>query len=158
MILHNPTDSPVTDYPIQDPESKDVNLWTIKPGETLEFPNYVGSYLLEVYGFLQRIMTQEEKEAEDQAREKINKNKQFSQVKIIPGVAQPIPVETPLPSPGLTTETATQNPTPHIIKCPDPNCQEEFTDTANMKGHFFDSHIQFQGSVAEAPATEQPAE
>ena len=83
MIVHNPADVPVLDYPIEEPGTKNVQLWTIKPGETLEFPDHVGSYLLEVYGFLQRVMTEEERRAELEAEEKKKKGMHFTQVKIV---------------------------------------------------------------------------
>ena len=77
MIIHNPTDTPVRDYPIQDPKSGEVALWSILGGETLDFPDYEGRYLLEVYGFLQRIITPEQQEAERKEKEKRDAGKHF---------------------------------------------------------------------------------
>ena len=86
MILHNPTDTAVKDYPIQDNKTSEVALWSILPGETLDFPEHEGKYLLGVYGFLQRIITPEQQKTEQKEAEKLSKGQQFSQVKI---VAQP---------------------------------------------------------------------
>ena len=145
MIIHNPTDSPVADYPIQDPTSKEVNLWTIGPGQTLEFPDYVGTYLLDVYGFLQEILTEEQKQARDLEKEKINKNKQFTQEKIVP--AKGVAIESPEATPaGMTAEKATNNPE-MVVPCADTACTEKFNDPAIMKQHFFDAHIQFAGTT-----------
>lgn len=83
MIVHNPTDTAVRDYPIQDPKTKEVSLWGIEPGETLDFPDYVGSYLVEVYGFLQRVVTQEQLNVEHEEAKKLAKGKHFETVKII---------------------------------------------------------------------------
>ena len=83
MIVHNPTDTPVSDYPVQDPKTGDVHLWSITPGETLDFPDYVGSYLTEVYQFLQRVVTQEQLDAEDAEKKKLEKGRHFEPVKIV---------------------------------------------------------------------------
>lgn len=83
MIIFNPTEHNIFDYPIQDKETKDVKLWSIKSGETLDFPDYVGEYFLEVYGFLQRIVTKEELEKEREEKKKLDAGKHFSQVKIV---------------------------------------------------------------------------
>lgn len=147
MIIHNPTDSPVIDYPIQDPQTREVNLWSIKNGETLDFPDYVATYLTDVYGFLQRVMTEEDLRKEQEVKKKRAENTQFNQVKIVgePESAVSIPVVTPDPVGGATEERASTDPTPYIVKCADANCTEQFDDTASMKTHFFDTHINFSG-------------
>ena len=102
IILHNPTTNNVRDYPIQDPATKEVKLWSIDSGETLEFPDFVGKYLLEVYGFLQRVVTQEQVEKENEEKKRIDSGMKFSQVKVV--TATPInttPVEKPK---GFTNE------------------------------------------------------
>lgn len=149
MIVHNPTESPITDYPIQDPQNKEVNLWSIKPGETLDFPDYVGTYLVEVYGFLQRVMTEEDLRIENENKKKRAENTQFNQVKIVgePTSAVSTPVEIPEPGQGATSERLDADPNP-VIKCADPNCTQEFNDSASMKTHFFDAHISFGGAPA----------
>lgn len=90
MIIHNPTETAVRDYPIQDPKTGDVSLWSIEPGQTLDFPDYAGKYLVEVYAFLQRIVTKEQLAAEKQAEQRLSQGQHFSQVKVIdngePGV------------------------------------------------------------------------
>lgn len=83
IILHNPTDVPVRDYPIENPKNKEVQLWSINPGETLDFPEFAGKYLLDTYGFLQRIVTTKQLEDERREAEKLAQGKQFTQVKII---------------------------------------------------------------------------
>lgn len=111
MILHNPTEAPVKDYPIQDPKTKEVYLWSILAGQTLEFPDYAGEYLLEVYRFLQRVMTKAEREAELALKKKIAKGQQFSRVKIVEAPRKII--DKPKTLPGFTTEAVKRNaPTP----------------------------------------------
>jgi hypothetical protein len=83
LILHNPIDTAVRDYPIQDPKTKEVALWGIGPGETLDFPDYVGKYLLEVYGFLQEVVTQEQLDVRRKEQEKIAQGKHFTQTKVV---------------------------------------------------------------------------
>lgn len=100
MIVHNPTDTPVRDYPIQDPKTGEVYLWSILPGETLDFPDYAGSYLVEIYAFLQRVVTKEQLEAERRAEEAKAKGKQFSPIKVVDN-----------PQGGLTNSMA-QEPAP----------------------------------------------
>lgn len=85
MIIHNPTETAVRDYPIQDPKSGEVALWSIMPGETLDFPEHEGRYLLDIYRFLQRIITPEQQEAEQREEARLNKGQHFSQVKIVGG-------------------------------------------------------------------------
>lgn len=103
MNIHNPTESQVLDYPIEDKVTKEVKLWSIKPGETLKFPDNVGTYLLEVYGFLQRVMTQEEKEKEDAMKVALRTNTQFNQEKIIDAPTRDI--SRPQAGQGYTTQT-----------------------------------------------------
>lgn len=83
MIIHNQSNAPVVDYPISDPKTKEVLAWTIKPGQTLEFPDYVGEYLTEVYGFLQRVITKEQRQAEIESQQRIDQNRHFDPVKIV---------------------------------------------------------------------------
>lgn len=83
MIITNPSDAAVRDFPIQDPKTGEVALWSILPGETLDFPEFEGRYLVGVYGFLQRIITPEQQALEKQEEEKLNKGKHFTQVKLV---------------------------------------------------------------------------
>lgn len=115
IVVFNPTEAPVVDYPIQDPHSKEVKMWSILPGQTLKFPAHAGNYLLETYGFLQRVMTEEEHQRELAAKKKIQQGQQFTQVKIVPAVGAPAaPVSTR--AAGFTTEAMkgkTNIPTPN---------------------------------------------
>ena len=98
MIIHNPTETKVSDYPIQDPKSGDVSLWSIGPGETLDFPEFAGKYLVEVYRFLQRIVTSEQLSEEQEQEAKLSKGQHFSQVKVVGGATNEklgTPVATP---------------------------------------------------------------
>lgn len=83
MIIHNPTDTDVLDYPIQNPQTGEVALWSIRRGETLDFPVHEGKYLLGIYAFLQRIITQDQLESEKREEQKLNKGQHFDQVKIV---------------------------------------------------------------------------
>lgn len=83
IVVHNPSNAPIKDYPIQDSKGGEVLLWSIFPGETLEFPDYVGNYLLQVYAFLQKVMTEEQYREEQKEKEKIEKGQIFTQVKIV---------------------------------------------------------------------------
>lgn len=139
IVVHNPTDMPVPEYPIEDPVSKKVNLWSIAPGKTLEFPYYVGEYLLEVYGFLQRVITQEELDKEKEEKEKLAKNKHFSQIKVVKK-AEGLSVKKPDPSPGLTNDFISKNPEPYrkeekkvIVSDPDPKIDEAISDFKEIK-------------------------
>jgi hypothetical protein len=98
MIVHNPTDTAVRDYPIQDPKGGDVALWSILPGETLDFPDYAGKYLTQVYGFLQRVVTKEELKVEQDETEKLNQGKHFSPVKIVEKGATNAVMQAPAPT------------------------------------------------------------
>lgn len=82
-ILRNPTENDVLDYRIEelefDSEGKPVYdrntgeqkktgntfEWSIKAGETLEFPDYVADYLLKVYGFLEEVKKTEKLEVKE---------------------------------------------------------------------------------------------
>ena len=111
IAVHNQADADVTDYPIEDPETKEVHLWSIKAGQTLKFPDYVGNYLLEVYGFLQEVMTKEEKEARDREKARVDAGKVYSQVKIIDKKPKNDPKEAEgLTSQDVDPENATQLP------------------------------------------------
>ncbi len=69
VILHNPSNSDIIDYrieeirfnedgsPMLDKESMPMGTgrtleWSLKAGETLEFPEYVADYLIKIYSFL----------------------------------------------------------------------------------------------------------
>lgn len=91
VILHNPTEAPVRDFPIETPDKKQVHTWSIGPGETLEFPEYVAEVLLQVYNFLQKVMTREERDRELAEQKKKAKGQHFSQVKIVEGNPSPRP-------------------------------------------------------------------
>lgn len=110
MIVHNPSDAPVLDYPIEDQESKKVYTWSIKPGETLEFPDYVGKYLLEIYNFLQRVVTKGEREAELEAAEKLRKGQHFTQVKIVEAPSGEAPKPDEVVNPGFKNENMGELP------------------------------------------------
>lgn len=73
-ILRNPTDAEISNYRIEEVElgadgkaivgpdggykRTGVTLeWSIKPGETLEFPDYVAKYLKHIYDFLEVVDT-----------------------------------------------------------------------------------------------------
>ena|SRR3990167_7880483 len=108
MILFNPTDHTIKDFPIENTKTGEVFQWTIKPGETLDFPDYAGTYLLEIYGFLQRVVTQEQLDKEAIEKKKVSAGQHFSQVRIVPSEQVKIPEpevsqkEDPLE--GFTTE------------------------------------------------------
>lgn len=112
IVVHNPTEAAVPNYPIQDPATKEVLLWTIGPGETLEFPDYVGKYLLEVYGFLQEVLTEDQVREREQERKKISEGRVYSQVKVVRASgevidqdfeeAEPEAGDTPAPQVGFT--------------------------------------------------------
>ena len=48
MKIKNPTNSDIVDY------NFDRKLYTIKGGETVDVPDDAGSYLMRIYGFLER--------------------------------------------------------------------------------------------------------
>jgi hypothetical protein len=111
IIVHNPTQVPVRDYPVRDPRTKETQLWSIMPGETLEFPDYVATHFLDVYNFLQKVMTKEQLQAEQEQQKKLDAGMHFSQVKIIESkkevsqpTVEPKPMPAPLPQPGFTNQ------------------------------------------------------
>lgn|SRR3990167_3939622 len=121
VVVHNPTDHSIIDYPIEDPTSKEVFVWSIKPNETLTFPYSVGMYLLEIYGFLQRVVTEEELKAETAEKKKMQEGKHFNPIKVVrspaPASDAPAePVDTPQTPSGFTSEsmgsTRVAEPTP----------------------------------------------
>lgn len=74
--LHNPTDANIENYRIaeleMDKSGEPIRLqdgtfketgrtleWSIGPGETLEFPEYVADYLVEIYEFLDEVKVKE---------------------------------------------------------------------------------------------------
>ena len=122
IVIHNPTDSDVLDYPIQDPKTQEVALWSIKSGETLKFPDYVGQYLLDTYQFLQREITRADLDREKQERERLEKNKHFSQVRLVDDAPNEEAKKTRvIPPPkvrGFTKEALNTQPEPYQ-KAPD---------------------------------------
>jgi len=88
FIVHNPTKTTIRDYPVEDTATKEVRLWSIYPGETLEFPDAVGKYLVDIYGFLQRIVTKEQLKREKEHEEAMLKGKQFTQVKVVDNISR----------------------------------------------------------------------
>jgi hypothetical protein len=77
LVLKNDSNVDVINYPIEEADlsSGDVEIdsgtgrpistgktleWTIKAGETLEFPKYVADYLRNVYGFLVEVTKKKE--------------------------------------------------------------------------------------------------
>lgn len=147
IVLHNPTNSTVKDYPIQNEKTKEVKLWGIAPGQTLEFPDYVGQYLLEVYGFLQKVMTEDQYKEEQAEKAKIEQGKVYTQVKIIPEekkqevekeAAKGVEIEAPKPQPGFTNEN--MKPKSDEIACKDVNCKAKFTNARMMEIHYSFKH------------------
>lgn len=82
MILFNPTDCDIKDYPIEEAELDQYGkiiigedntyrktgrtlVWGIAPGEKVEFPDYVGQYLKHIYGFLEVVQPKPAKEGEE---------------------------------------------------------------------------------------------
>jgi len=109
MILHNPTQERIIDYPIQHPKTKETFTWSIGPGETLKFPKYVGEYLWDTYKFLQKIMTPEQLQLEKDEMDKLNQGRHFERVKL----SQPKQVTPPPPAPGFTNDLNQKNPSPY---------------------------------------------
>ena len=109
VILYNPTQERIIDFPIQHPKSKETFTWSIGPGETLKFPKYVGEYLWDTYKFLQKIMTPEQVQAEKEEMDKLNQGRHFERVKL----SQPKQVATPPPAPGFTNDLNKTNPSPY---------------------------------------------
>lgn len=149
-VLHNPTEAPIKDYPVKDEETGEVMLWNIGPGETLEFPDSVGTYLLGVYGFLQEVITEDQHRERLEEKKKITEGKVFTQVKIVKAEGEVIAPASP--QTGFTNE----NTQPHgeeIAKppvsdkapegavnpsfvCPDNTCRKEFKSEYNLKLHY----------------------
>ena len=122
MIVHNPTTNNIRDYPIQNPQTKEVKLWSIDSGETLEFPDFVGEYLLQVYGFLQRIVTEEQLKKEQEEKKRVDAGMKFSQVKVVKST--PIDTKPPDKPKGFTNagvRTPAGQPLPAATTPPDPN-------------------------------------
>lgn len=151
IVLHNPTDAPITDYPIQDPGSKEVLLWTINPGQTLEFPQHVGKYLLEVYGFLQEVMTEEQHAERKEEEKKVQEGRAYTQVRIVKGegeIVNAAPVDDPnqpkQPAAGFTNETMQPHNAPvaktDSVLCPD--CQASFGTLKIMQNHYKEKHVE----------------
>ncbi len=159
IVLFNPTESEIRDYPIQNAKTKETKLWSILPGETLEFPKDVGNYLLEVYAFLQRVVTEEELREEEEHKKKISEGKQFSQVKVIKADGPVVPKEEK-PA-GFTSELMREpNPTPPAQKVEEeelkkdigdsastgpvqcPKCPRTFANKMVMKTHYAQKHLE----------------
>lgn len=148
IVIHNPLDVPVKDYPIQDPQSKETALWTINPGETLEFPDHVGKYLLEVYGFLQEVVTEEQVREREEEKAKIREGKVYNQVKVVKAEGEVI--DPPSPQAGFTNENlkpegkevatppASVKPVAGEKKfiCPDETCRKEFKAENHLRVHY----------------------
>lgn len=66
-IVYNPTDCDVR-HRIEYPPGNKAD-WSIKRGETLKFPNYVGEYLVKTYGFLNLLRKDDEKSSLDKKKE-----------------------------------------------------------------------------------------
>ena len=153
IVIHNPTDAPIKDYPIQDSDSKEVLLWSILPGETLEFPDHVGKYLLEVYGFLQKVMTQDQYKEGKEEEKKVQEGKVFSQVKIVEAKGEVVlPTN---PQPGFTNanmqpkgeEAAVPPVAPPVgavstFVCPNETCRQEFKQERHLKVHYALKHFE----------------
>ena len=121
MILHNQADADVIDYPIEEPGTKQVHLWSIKSGQTLDFPEHVGKYLLQVYGFLQEVITLEEKKQREDDLRKVNENRHFVQFKIV-NKEKPAPqasgavVEPREAAEGVSSDTVRGKPNPYPVQ------------------------------------------
>lgn len=175
IVVHNPTETPVRDYPIQNPATNEVQLWSINPGETLEFPDFAGKYLLDIYQFLQRIVTSKQLQAEREAEARLAKGQQFDQIKVVDKgftneMMQP-PVSTSLaPSdPELTpadqqmsgaiegdavsqavgaTPDLPASLTPKPAKkgaVVCPDCSQEFQNVGALKTHYAFNHVTIPG-------------
>lgn len=147
IVVHNPTEAPVKDYPIQDPQSKEVLLWSILPGETLEFPDHVGKYLLEVYGFLQKVMTEDQYKEEQEAEKQVREGKNYSQVKIVKAEGEVVGLPTE-PQAGFTNDVmqphnAKVEPTAEDFPftCPDKECGQKFKRDNLLKVHYAAKHL-----------------
>lgn len=103
LVIHNPSREDIKDYIISeaklDPTTGDpyINtgtgqpestgralMWSIGPGETVEFPAYVAEYLMGVFGFLELVESvtatandedtgEEEKEEEKEEKKEVKK-------------------------------------------------------------------------------------
>ena len=167
IVVHNPTEAPVRDYPIKDPKTGEVLLWNINPGETLEFPDHVGKYLLDVYNFLQEVLTEDQIREREEERQKIATNKVFTQVKVVkakgeitdaaPDEAPPPPnpqtgftnanmqpkgeeVAKPPQAPNATAPSENGNDRPFV--CPGEGCGETFKQEQNLRVHYGLKHVE----------------
>jgi len=166
MIIFNPTESAIIDYPIQDKKTKETKLWSIQPGETLEFPDEVGTYLCLVYGFLQRVITEEDLKREQEEELKKQKGTSYPQVKVIPASSVVVPpvkkfdgfTKEVISGPGAKTpqelveekkkeeETITpidEEGNPVGVPCKFKGCDRVFTNEAMMKTHYAHKHLTF---------------
>ena len=159
IIIHNPTNAPIKDYPIENKESKEVLLWSILPGETLEFPDNVGTYLLNVYGFLQEVMTEDqikERKAEEKKKEE---GRVFTQVKVVKAEGEVI--IPPNPQTGFTNDNMQPSGDEYAVPpvssdkelsqeqkdqvqniCPEPTCRQVFKKEQHLKVHYALKHFQ----------------
>ena len=127
-------------------------LWSIGPGETLEFPDYAGSYLLETYGFLQKVLTQDQYNEEQEEKAKVNEGKVYNQVKIVEAKGEI--VTPPNPQTGFTNanmqpkgEESAVPPAPAAgaiegFTCPEPTCRQVFKQERHLKVHFALKHFE----------------
>lgn len=164
IVVHNPTEAPVRDYPIQDPKTREVLLWTVNPGETLEFPDHVGKYLLETYNFLQEVLTEDQVREREEERQKIAANKVYTQVKIVKAEGEVVDAKgdeappPPNPQTGFTNanmqpkgEEAAQAPNvaapsengnDRPFVCPGEGCHETFKKEQNLRVHYGLKHVE----------------
>ena len=152
-VLHNPTEAAVKDYPIRDGE--EVKLWSILPGETLGVPDSVGKYLLEVYGFLQEVVTEDQHRERLEEKKKVQEGRVYSQVKIVKAEGEVI--DPPSPQTGFTN----QNMQPHgaevakppvsnvgpttedfPFQCPETGCGQKFRTEKLIKTHYSLKHLE----------------
>ncbi len=158
IVVHNPLDiwvpeqvkdangniDPLKGYPIKDPNGE-VRCWSIGPGETLEFEDHVGKYLLEVYAFLQEVVTEDQVKEREEEAAKIREGKVYSQVKVVKAEGEVVgSVEKP--APGFTNETMQPHNAPEeklantSVLCPE--CQASFGKLKIMQNHYREKHIE----------------
>jgi len=154
IVVHNPTDTSVKDFPIQNPQSKETLLWNILPGETLEFDDYVAVVLLDIYGFLQRVITEDQYKEEKKEEQKVKQGKTYDQVKII--AAEGEQTTPPSPQTGFTNEnmqphgeeiaipeaTAVGGATNYTFICPEKTCAKTFKQQSHLKIHYGLKHME----------------
>lgn len=110
VVIHNPTVNDIKDYPISLHEGGETKLWSILSGETLSFPSYVGEYLLSVYKFLQRVLTQEQYDARIAEEQAKAEGKVYPNIKVVDSQGKEVPP--PSTQPGFTTQNSIPNSEP----------------------------------------------